>query len=174
MEGSDVTLINTDGMAFIGPGSEWFWTAVSGVVLAVTFIAIYRQLRMQASSRAAEQLETLTRAADSEQMHRCALDILVALRDAKDPADIPSAAAGVVGGAWEKYALLARAGHLDIKLLWRFDSEGPQGWWLLLAPMARKRRLETGDRPNPRGARMAGRGHGRTRQASRCARADRR
>ena len=31
-------LINTDGMAFIGPGSEWFWTAVSGIVLAVTFL----------------------------------------------------------------------------------------------------------------------------------------
>ena len=40
-------LINTDGMSFIGPGSEWFWTAVSGLVLAITFIAIYRQLRTQ-------------------------------------------------------------------------------------------------------------------------------
>jgi hypothetical protein len=42
-----VKLINTDGMALIGPGSEWFWTAVTGVVLAVTFLAIYRQLRAQ-------------------------------------------------------------------------------------------------------------------------------
>ena len=39
--------INTDGMAFIGPGSEWFWTALSGLILAVTFIPIYRQLRTQ-------------------------------------------------------------------------------------------------------------------------------
>jgi hypothetical protein len=39
--------INTDGMTFIGPGSEWFWTAVSGLMLAVTFIAIYRQFRLQ-------------------------------------------------------------------------------------------------------------------------------
>ncbi len=38
-------LINTDGMAFIGPGSEWFWTAVSGLVLAGTAIAIYLQVR---------------------------------------------------------------------------------------------------------------------------------
>jgi hypothetical protein len=42
-----VTFINTDGLAFIGPGSEWFSTAVSGIVLAITFIAIYRQLRGQ-------------------------------------------------------------------------------------------------------------------------------
>ena len=37
-------LINTDGMSFIRTGSEWFWTALSGVVLAVTFLGIYRQL----------------------------------------------------------------------------------------------------------------------------------
>ncbi len=39
--------INTDGMAFIGPGSEWFWTALQFAALATTFYAIYRQLRTQ-------------------------------------------------------------------------------------------------------------------------------
>jgi hypothetical protein len=24
-----MTLINTDGLSFIGPGSEWFWTAAA-------------------------------------------------------------------------------------------------------------------------------------------------
>jgi hypothetical protein len=42
-----VKLINTDGMAFIGPGSEWFWTALQFIALAITFYAIYRQLRAQ-------------------------------------------------------------------------------------------------------------------------------
>ena len=37
-------LINTDGMALIGPGSEWFWTALTGLILAITFFANYRQL----------------------------------------------------------------------------------------------------------------------------------
>jgi len=40
-------LINTDGLAFFGPGSEWFWTMLQFVALAITFIAIYRQLRVQ-------------------------------------------------------------------------------------------------------------------------------
>ena len=40
-------LINIDGMAFIGPGSEWFWTALQFTALAITFVAIYRQLRVQ-------------------------------------------------------------------------------------------------------------------------------
>lgn len=52
-------LINTDGMAFIRPGSEWFWTALSGIVLAVTFIAIYRQLRAQGAANALRRLEAL-------------------------------------------------------------------------------------------------------------------
>ena len=39
--------INTDGMAFIGPGSEWFWTMLQFLALAITFYAIYRQLRGQ-------------------------------------------------------------------------------------------------------------------------------
>jgi len=39
--------MNTDGMAFIGPGSEWFWTALTFIALALTFYAIYRQMRAQ-------------------------------------------------------------------------------------------------------------------------------
>jgi hypothetical protein len=34
-------------MAFIGPGSDWFWTALQFIALAITFHAIYRQLRVQ-------------------------------------------------------------------------------------------------------------------------------
>ena len=39
--------INTDGMAIFGPGSEWFWTMLQFTALAITFAAIYRQLRAQ-------------------------------------------------------------------------------------------------------------------------------
>ena len=40
-------LINTDGLALIGPGSEWFWIALQFIALAITFMAIYRQLGTQ-------------------------------------------------------------------------------------------------------------------------------
>jgi hypothetical protein len=43
----DVKLINADGMAIFGPGSEWFWTMLQFTALAITFYAIYRQLRAQ-------------------------------------------------------------------------------------------------------------------------------
>ena len=42
-----MTFINTDGMALIGPGSEWFWTALQFTALAITFVAIFRQLQAQ-------------------------------------------------------------------------------------------------------------------------------
>ena len=43
----NMKLINTDGLTLIGPGSEWFWTALQFTALAITFIAIYRQLATQ-------------------------------------------------------------------------------------------------------------------------------
>jgi hypothetical protein len=42
-----VESIETDGVAFIGPGSEWFWIALQFVALAITFYAIYRQMQTQ-------------------------------------------------------------------------------------------------------------------------------
>jgi hypothetical protein len=139
-----VTLINTDGMAFIGPGSEWFWTALSGIVLAVTFFAIYRQLRLEASSRAFELLDAYRREGESEAVLRAQLEILPAIRDGAEPTEIPTRAAILLGGIWERYALLAHTGHIDVKLLWEFDGRGPQIWWHMLAPWVRLRRESRG------------------------------
>lgn len=136
-------LINTDGMAFIGPGSEWFWTALTGLVLAVTFLGIYRQLRLQAHASASEQLGEFRREAYSEQMLRYELDVMVALRDHKDPADVPEAAVLGIGDYWENLAFLARAGHRDPKLLWRYDSASAQLVWAWLGPWVRKARAES-------------------------------
>ena len=55
-----MNLINLDGITLIGPGSEWFWSAASGIVLAVTFVSLCRQLRLQAAASAVSQIEALT------------------------------------------------------------------------------------------------------------------
>ena len=75
-----MTLINTNGMAFIGPGSEWFWTALSGIVLAVTFLGIYRQLSLARNANAFEQRNRIMEEFNSERVTRYKLDILVAPR----------------------------------------------------------------------------------------------
>ena len=51
-------LVNTDGMALLGPGSEWFWTMLQFAALAITFVAIYRQLRA-AQRQTAENAKVL-------------------------------------------------------------------------------------------------------------------
>jgi hypothetical protein len=138
-----VTLINTDGMAFIGPGSEWFWTALIGVITVVTLLAIYRQFRLQVHASAAEQLAEFRREAYSEHMLRYGLDVMVALRDHKDPADVPDAAVVGIADYWENMSILARAGHRDTKLLWRYDSASTQIVWAWLAPWVLKARAES-------------------------------
>lgn len=145
VEGAGVKLINTDGMAFIGTGSEWFWTALSGMILAVTFIAIYRQLRQQAHASAIEMLDEFDRVGESERFGQSAVETLIALRDGADPAVLPDGAEDVVADAWGRWATLARAGHRDTKLLWQWNPRGAQVWWGLLASSTRKWRAESGN-----------------------------
>jgi hypothetical protein len=138
-------LVNTDGLVLIGPGSEWFWTAVSGLILAATFVAIYRQLRMQRAANAVEQIEEWSREAEKEEFHRAALEILFFLRDGGDPARVPDAAARAIGTLWERFGLMCRIGSRDPKVLWLLESDAAQGWWQMLEPRTRRRRAETGD-----------------------------
>jgi hypothetical protein len=140
-----VTLINTNGMTFIGPGSEWFWTAVSGVVLAITFLAIYRQLRIARDASVFEHLEATQREWTSERNVRYQLEILVALRDGVDLAALPRAAVNAIGNFWETHALLARRGYLNPRLLAQEYGNVCQIWWAIIAPKARKFRAEDGD-----------------------------
>jgi hypothetical protein len=140
-----VKLINTDGMAFIGPGSEWFWTALSGIVLAVTFLAIYRQLRLQRSQGAIEQIDAFTREWNSERLLSYRLNLLVALQGGADPAQVPDAVAGTLSNYWEGIGALARAGHLDRRLLWDNHGNTCQLWWGYLGPYCRATRARMED-----------------------------
>jgi hypothetical protein len=130
-----VKLINTDGMAFVGPGSEWFWTAVSGLVLAVTFLAIYRQLRLQSSAGAIEQAAAFARDWNSELLHRSRLAVLQALRDEPQSADIDQAAIEV-GNYWERVGWLVRSGHIDRRIVYAYLGSTVRLWWALLMPSA--------------------------------------
>ena len=133
--------INTDGMAFIGPGSEWFWSAVSAVVVAVTLVAIYRQLIIQRSANAREQLDSMDREFRSERLVRCKLDVLIALRDGTDPAEVPLAPAHAIALFWERIAALAQGGHLDPTLLHQYNGGACPVWWVALAPFVGKYRV---------------------------------
>jgi hypothetical protein len=130
-----VTLINTDGMALLGPGSEWLWTAISGLVLAATFVAIYRQLRMQHHAAAIEQLKALDQEwLGSERMGRMRVAALIAIRDATPPADIPPRVLDIAD-FWEGVGHLVRSGHLDAELVGEQRGQSIRMWWGWVGPL---------------------------------------
>jgi hypothetical protein len=140
-----VKLINTDGMSFIGPGSEWFWTALSGLVLAVTFLGIYRQLSIARNANAFEQRNRIMEEFNSERMVRNKIEILLALREGVNPEHVPEGAASSVGNFLEGVAALVRARHVDRGLVYESLGNTCRWWWAAFAPYARRARIEDDD-----------------------------
>jgi hypothetical protein len=136
-----VKLINTDGLAFIGPGSEWFWTALSGIVLAVTFVAIYRQLALARGANAFMQLGALVEEWQGERLVRKRIGVLLALRNEGAPSGIPNAPAMAIANYWEKVGALARARHVAPSLVAE-GLGGADSWWGVLAPWVERVRTE--------------------------------
>jgi hypothetical protein len=135
-----MTIVNTDGMVLVGPGSEWLWTAVSGIVLAATFVAIYRQLRMQRDAAAIEQLKALDAEwLGSERMARMKVAALVAVRDRTPYPQIPPRVLDLAD-YWSGVGQLVRTGHLDVGLLTMQRGQSVRMWWGWLAPIVRAER----------------------------------
>jgi hypothetical protein len=128
-----VKLINTDGLAIVGPGSEWFWTAVSGLILAITFFAIYRQLRLQRDA-AIDQVNDLITEWSSERMARAKLAVLVALEAGTDPLDLPNRASTHIAFFWQRIGYLAQRRHMDGGLIYEHLGSQIEDWWFWLRP----------------------------------------
>ncbi len=137
-------IVSADPVVLIGPGSEWFWTALSGLVLAVTFLAIWRQLRVQASANAYAQVAGFDAELHSERLVWAAYDIYSSLAAGMPPADVPTGAANALGNLWESVGLLVRGGHLDRRVAYTSMSFTVQHDWATLAPFAAKMREDTG------------------------------
>jgi len=129
-------IVSSEPLVLIGPGSEWFWTAISGIVVAITLVGLYFQLRMQRAAAAIEQTERIAQEWLSERMLRHVLAIYVALEAGTDPTAIPLRAAGAVGDFWDKVGFLARNGHIDGGLVHGEWGRPIQRWWAQLRPYA--------------------------------------
>ncbi len=139
-------LINLDGLALVGPGSEWFWSMLQFVIVAITLYAIYRQLRLQASAGAIEQATALQHDwHSSERLMRSRLAVLVARRDGMDPAKSALAASAEIGNYWERVGYLVRAGHIERRLVYEYLGNALQLWWAWLAPTVKSVREHEGD-----------------------------
>jgi hypothetical protein len=135
-------LINLDGLTLIGQGSEWFWSMLQFVVVTVTLLAVYRQVRLQADAAAIQQMDALVTEWRSEAMTRHTLSITTALRDGTPPEAVPYGAASTIGDFWEGIGYLVREGHIDRRLLYENLGNGARWWWTALRPWAMKVRVE--------------------------------
>lgn len=136
-------LINTDGMAFIGPGSEWFWTALQFTTLAITFLAIYRQVRAQRSASLYEQLTTWNLEFLGPRMVRDKLALLVEIEH-RDPALGLPLANDEVPDFFERIGYLVSRGHVRSDDFWNDARPIISFYWGVLAPYIEHDR-EVGD-----------------------------
>jgi hypothetical protein len=70
-------LINFEGLAIFGPGSEWLWTMAQFAALSITGVAIFRQLRAQAWGNQRELFQQFANDFNDERMIRTKLAALI-------------------------------------------------------------------------------------------------
>ena len=139
-----MSVLNTEGLSLFGPGSEWFWSMLQFVVVAVTLLGIYSQLRLARSANAFAQLDALDTELRGEQLTRRRLSCLITLRDEGPTADLAEARLPrlrVLG----RTGSLARAGHIEASMLREAIGPSCQAWWALLAPSLLREREADGD-----------------------------
>jgi hypothetical protein len=126
-----VKIFNFDVMALFGPGSEWFWTMAQFLLLTVTALAIYRQLRAQGSANALSAQTALLAEWDSPAMLRLRLASLmhIASGQLEQPPGFR-----IVGNFFARLASLVTHGHLLSTDSWELWSGQTQFWWALAAP----------------------------------------
>jgi hypothetical protein len=129
-----VQLVNLNGLVIFGPGSEWFWSMLSGIFVPITFYLLYRQLRLQASTAAIEQVRRLVGEWESEEMSMSALEVLVAIRDGSDRSKLPGPAVAHIANFWTEIGYLVESGHMDARLVHRNLGGWIETWWLRLLP----------------------------------------
>jgi hypothetical protein len=138
-----MTIVNTEGLTLFGSGSEWFWVMLQFVVVAITLVGIWFQLRLARSANAFAQANAIRRDWDEERLTRRRLAIYIALHDGGVDADL-SSLAPPIGNFWESVASLVRAGHIDLKVVYEDMGNACELWWNLLEPDTRRVQAQLG------------------------------
>jgi hypothetical protein len=137
-------MVNTNGLVLIGIGSEWFWTMVSGIVVAVTFLIIYRQLRAQGAANALQRIDTISGRWSSPEMVLARLEVALALRDGTlDMHD--DTRVDTILNFFELVRGLHRQGFIGEEELAIEFGASAVVWWRLLRPVIDVHRADEGD-----------------------------
>jgi hypothetical protein len=126
--------MSTEPIVFWGPGSEWFWSMLQFVVVAVTLVGIYYQFRLQRAANAFEQANRIGAEWETEPMLRAKLQVARAVV-AGEP--VPEGALNVIGNYWDQVASLVRRGHVDAQVVYQSAGGGTPFWWAAVAGATR-------------------------------------
>lgn len=135
--------MNTDGLTLFGAGSEWFWSMLQFVVVAITLVGIYVQLRQARAANAFAQATAMRQEWDGERLERRRLAIFIALRDGGPDTDLSDLAIPI-GNFWDGIGGLVRAGHVELAVASEILGSPVRLWWSLLEPAVRTSRAEFG------------------------------
>lgn len=139
-----MSLVNLDGTAIFGAGSEWFWSMAQFVLVAASIFGIYVQLRAQRASSLTEQTAEWETKWLDEAFVVTRLAALVELDGRRINAGLPLSAEDV-GNFFERLGYLTAQNHLRSSDVWH-SMRGAIGiWWTLLGPYLEETRKELGN-----------------------------
>jgi hypothetical protein len=113
------------------------------LVVAITLVGIYVQLRQARAANAFAQANALKEAWDGELLARRRLAVLTALHEGGPDADV-SALCVPIANFWENVASLVRAGHIELAVVYEFLGVNCTLWWSLLEPAVRRSQADFG------------------------------
>jgi hypothetical protein len=125
-------MINLDGgLVLIGPGSEWFWTAFSGILVAISLLAVFRQLKLQTAQKLRDDVASLEAEYNSERFRRYRVQLAIARRDGVAPEEMPESAGEAILGFWTEVGAFTHGKHFDKKMTAEMLGAGAVGAWFV-------------------------------------------
>jgi hypothetical protein len=138
-----VNLINWQGSAIFGLGSEWFWSMAQFVVVVVTLGGIYRQLRAQGAANALHRIESLQGRYTSERMEYTKLALALDLKY-EAMSNRTRALASPLLNFFVDLGNLHEEGYISLNEITDSWGRPIQIWGALLAPVVQRQRVIEG------------------------------
>jgi hypothetical protein len=139
-----VNIINLEGSAILGPGSEWFWAMAQLVVVVVTLLAVYRQLQAQGAANAVARADSLFNSFESKQTVLAELQVAMQLR-ANDSEKLMNQRMVLIAGKFEHLADLHDRRSMTLDDIYDRFGLALQIWWRLLGPVIEATRVSEGE-----------------------------
>ena len=114
---------------FLGQGSEWFWVMVQSIVVIITLLFIYRQIKL---SRYANMLQTILKFREMWGTKEMMLFRQATCRNYKTQTRAIGKAEGEVLGFFEDMGMLVEKGVISKEFVWEGYSYYIEPYWSMM------------------------------------------